>query len=43
MKAQSETAARAAYRTVPTRRRVVARGEGDLAATGGPSSILIDV
>jgi hypothetical protein len=27
----------------PTRRRVVGRGESDHAATGGPSSVLIDI
>ena len=27
----------------PTRRRVVSRGDGELTATGGPSSVLIDV
>jgi hypothetical protein len=27
----------------PTRRRVVGRGEGDFAATGGPSTVLIDI
>jgi hypothetical protein len=27
----------------PTRRRVVSRGEGEIAATGGPSSVLIDI
>jgi hypothetical protein len=27
----------------PTRRRVVARGESELTATGGPSSVLIDI
>jgi hypothetical protein len=27
----------------PTRRRVVSRGDGEFAATGGPSSVLIDI
>ena len=36
------------YKTVdgivfPTRRRVVSRGDGEFTATGGPSSVLIDI
>jgi hypothetical protein len=27
----------------PTRRRVASRGEGEFTATGGPSSVLIDI